>query len=272
MITSVSNNLVKMAASLRHKKGRLERKLYLIEGIHLVIEAMKARAPIRQYLWNEKILESGEGKELLSKLARLAEGVEVSEAVFSKIAETETPQGILALVELPETGGFDLTKYSFGLIVDGVQDPGNLGAIIRTAWAAGVDCLLLTAGTADPYQGKVVRATMGGIFQQPIYRDLLPDVIAAAAGRGGFQIIAGYPGAARLYFETNLEPPTLLLVGNEGRGAAEEWERLPIQKVRIPQAGGAESLNVAIAAGVLVFEVIRQRLTKGTCKSRPALL
>jgi len=261
LITSISNQYVKLASNLHHKKGRSEHKLYLAEGIHLVSEALKAGAAIQHYFWTEKLALAAEGQELLRQLAQKAQGYVVSESVFAKLSETETPQGILAIVKIPSEPVLDLQNIQLGLIVDGLQDPGNVGTIIRTAWAGGLDCLILTSGTADPYQGKVVRASMGGIFYQKIYRNFSPDAIAAAAHQSGVRIVAGFPGADRSYFSVNMVSPTLLLVGNEGRGVATEWEAYPLEKVFIPQPGNAESLNVSVSAGILIYEAIRQRLT-----------
>jgi TrmH family RNA methyltransferase len=225
VITSTTNQLVQMVRSLHHKKGRLEHQLYLAEGIRLVAEALRAKTEIRQYFWTERLETMPEGRELLRKLAALqVAGVAVNEPVMAKLGETETPQGIVALIAIPPEPALDLSATKLGLIIDGLQDPGNVGAIIRTAWAAGLDCLLLTTGTADPFQGKVVRATMGGIFNQRIYYNLSPALIATAAQKAGLQIIAGAPGANCSYFTVDMTAPTLLLVGNEGKGVAPEWD------------------------------------------------
>jgi TrmH family RNA methyltransferase len=262
VITSASNQLVKMACSLRHKKGRREHNLYSAEGIHLVTEAVKAGIAIRQFFWSEKLLSTAEGSDLLQLLTGKYPGIELSPPVMAKICETESPQGIVALLPLPPEEPPDLSGVKLGLIIDGLQDPGNVGTIIRTAWAGGADCLILTANTADPYQGKVVRASMGGIFHQRIFRNISPARVMEAAAKAGQQIVAGFPDAPRSYFSVDLNPPTLLLVGNEGRGVAAEWKKYDLVSVYIPQPGNAESLNVSVAAGVLIYEVIRQRLGK----------
>ncbi|HEY8464325.1 MAG TPA: RNA methyltransferase [Bacillota bacterium] len=272
MITSNTNRLIKLASSLQLKKGRLQHKLFLAEGIHLVAEALKAEAEIRCFFWSQRLCATGEGRELLQLLTTRAEGFEVSETVLGKICETETPQGIVAMLSLPQEPVFDLTGTKLGLIIDGLQDPGNVGTIIRTAWAGGLDCLLFTSGTVDPFQGKVVRATMGGIFYQKIYRNLTPRMIAAAAQKAGVQIIAGTPNAVCSCFAVDLTLPTLLLVGNEGKGVTPEWENYAIRRVSIPQPGKAESLNVSVSAGILVYEALRQRLAVNTAKGEASTL
>jgi TrmH family RNA methyltransferase len=267
MITSNTNNLIKMVSSLHHKKGRLEQKLYVAEGIHLVQEALKSGASVRYFFWSAKLINTIEGVQLLENLRGRYEGYEVNEGLFIKISETQNPQGILAVIPLPEEQGIDFAGFKLGIIIDGLQDPGNVGTIIRTAWASALDKLLFTPETADPYQGKVVRASMGGIFQPFIYRDLEPEYIIAQAKKHQIQIVAGDASASEVYFEWDFMPPTLILVGNEGRGLQNKWENFSIHKVKIPQPGRAESLNVAVSAGILVYEAIRQRSMKGTCKS-----
>jgi TrmH family RNA methyltransferase len=163
---------------------------------------------------------------------------------------------------LPDPGRLkDLTDFKLGLIIDGLQDPGNVGAIIRTAWAAGCDGLLFTPNTADPFQGKVVRASMGGIFYQSVYRNLKPVDIVEWSERMGVQIVVGDPMASQYCFEFNLTRPSLILIGNEGKGYNPEWDNHPTIKALIPQPGGAESLNASISAGIFLYEAIRQRLT-----------
>ena len=267
MITSTSNYLVKAATSLHQKKGRQEQGLFLAEGIHLVQEALRAKAEIRHFFWSAKLLLSDDGRKLLAALNESYQGYEVNEAVLAKLAETENPQGILAVVAIPPVVDLDLSGTKLGLILDRLQDPGNLGTIIRTAWAVGVDCLLLTAGTADPYQGKVVRASQGGVFFQRIYQQLEPELITTSAAKAGIQLVAGDSQAAEVCFECDLEPPTLLLLGNEGQGLGAEWYKYPLKRVNIPQPGQAESLNVSIAAAILLYEVVRQRFYKNTCKN-----
>lgn len=272
MINSLTNKYVKLACSLHHKKGRLEQNLYLAEGIHLVREALEAGVEIKQFFWSEKLFYFEEGKALWKNLQDRFEGLEVSENVFGKMCETETPQGVLTLIRLPGNPVLELQDVKLGLIFDSLQDPGNVGSIIRTAWAAGLDCLFFTPKTADPYQGKVVRASMGGIFHQKIFREVNPESILKETKKNQIQIVAGDQKVSHLYFDCNLQPPTLFLIGNEGSGLSEIWSQFSIKRVLIPQPGKAESLNASVSAGILIYEALRQRLIKGTCKSSTALI
>ncbi len=263
MITSISNDLIKLVKSLHYKKGRLQENLFLAEGIHLVQEVLNSGSNIKHFFWSEKLTRTTEGKELLKVLNINCQGFEVSEPVMAKICETENPQGILATLTIPsQPDSIGFIDFKLGLIIDGLQDPGNVGSIIRTAWAAGCDGLLLTPNTADPYQGKVVRASMGGIFHQQIYRDLQPHIIAEWSKRRGIQILAGDPKGTKYCFEFDLTKPSLILIGSEGSGLNPEWNSLIITKALIPQPGGAESLNASVSAGVLIYEALRQRLLK----------
>lgn len=262
MITSISNDLIKLVRSLHYKKGRLLENLFLAEGIHLVQEGLKAGSQFKQFFWSEKLVKTEEGRDLLAKLSAKCQGLEVSEPVMEKICETENPQGIVATIGIPpQTELSDFTNFKLGLVVDGLQDPGNVGAIIRTAWAAGCDGLFFTPGAADPFQGKVVRASMGGVFNQRICQNLGPDTISEWSNRMGIRIIAGDPRATDYCFNSNLSIPALILIGNEGRGLDPQWAGISIHKVLIPQPGGAESLNASISAGILLYEALRQRLT-----------
>ena len=261
MITSVSNDLIKLVRTLHHKKGRLQENLFLAEGIHLVQEGMNSRSKLRHFFWTDKLVKTAEGRELKEALSASYQGYEVSEAVLAKISETENPQGIVATIDIPPLISLeDFTDFKLGLIIDGLQDPGNVGAIIRTAWAFGCDGLFFTPGAADPYQGKVVRASMGGIFYQSICRNLEPARIFEWANRMRIQIIAGDPKATGFCFQSNLGGASLILIGNEGRGLNPEWANYPITQVLIPQPGGAESLNASISAGILLYEALRQRI------------
>ena len=173
---------------------------------------------------------------------------------------------MLGVVAYPEeTTDFPPVDPNFcGLILHGLQDPGNLGTIIRTAWAAGLKTIFTTPGTVDPYGGKVVRASQGGVFNLQILTRPL-DTIFAWAKASGIRVWGADPRGAKVYYQEDLTGPSLFLFGNEAHGykGAELEEDRTVESLRIPLPGGAESLNVSIAAAILIYEVLRQRGVDG---------
>ena len=171
----------------------------------------------------------------------------------------KTPQGLLAVVKEPQaTLAAVLTEPGLLLIVaDRLRDPGNLGTLIRLADAAGATAVVVTAGSVDPYNPKVVRATMGSIFHLPVTLVTSPAAISALHARGVRVLAADQEGTAD-YTEADYRPPVALVVGNEGEGLDAQWAAAAIARVRIPLYGRADSLNVAVAAGILLYEARRR--------------
>ena len=172
---------------------------------------------------------------------------------MKSFSDTETSQGILAILELTQ---LPITNYpKFILIPDQIRDPGNLGTLIRSAHAAGVDAVLVPPETTDPFAPKVVRAGMGAHFKIPILSMSWEDMVGKLAGLQVY--LADMDGES--CWETNLRQPLALIVGSEAEGASESARNLASQRIKIPMAGGTESLNAAVAGSVLMFEVMRQR-------------
>ena len=255
MITSSQNPKLKLARALggrpkdRHKAGA-----FLAEGVRLVEEALSAEWPFRFALYSDDLSERG--KELVEKLK--VAGCEVEEIapnLMKSLSETETSQGILAVLDhfqlpLPDSP-------NFLLIPDQIRDPGNLGTLIRTASAAGVQAILLPPETTDAFAPKVVRAGMGAHFQLPIHA-MEWDEIEQVCESGSLQVfLADMDGGS--CWETDFRNPLALIVGGEAEGASEQARELAKETVRIPMPGEAESLNAGVAGAVLMFEVIRQR-------------
>ena len=273
MISSKENPLIKTVAALQRKKGRLKHGLFIAEGPHLIEEALAspfARRIKGLILVGED--QAGPGDDggshftvgVLAQTAK-ARGIPlyyVTKRLFRELAETENPQGILGLLELPPAaaappGRESLAKGFLGLLLNEIQDPGNLGTILRTAWGAGIKNLFVTPGTVDPYSGKAVRSSQGGIFNLTIHRTPLTQVLAWAR-ENGVTIVSGDPRGAKVYYDYDFTMPTLILLGNEGKGPQPEAATAGVP-VQIPLPWGAESLNVATAAGILIFEAGRQR-------------
>ncbi|MGG2954753.1 TrmH family RNA methyltransferase [Geobacillus stearothermophilus] len=243
-IESPKNARVKQWKKLLTKKGRDETGLFLLEGFHLVEEAVKSRAPLVELMVDERTAIPP-GWDVSVPV------VIVTEAVMKAISSTETPQGIAAVCrQLPAE--FEGVKTA--LLIDAVQDPGNLGTMIRTADAAGIDAVILGEGCADVYNPKVVRATQGSLFHLPVVKGDLVQWIARFKEQG----IPVYGTALENAVDYRTVPPSssfALLVGNEGSGVRREWLEMTTETIYIPIYGQAESLNVAVAAGILLYSL-----------------
>lgn len=256
MISSVNNPRVKEWAKLLHKKGREESRRFLIEGVRLVEEAIRSGAPIEAVLWQTERKFS-----FLEGLPPSIERWEASEAVIRKLSATEEAQGIVAVVRMEEESAvwpLSATGRSLLLLVDGVSDPGNLGTIIRTADSAGAGGVLLGEGTVDLYNPKTVRSTMGSLFHLPIRR--VNGILALTKLKeAGYQTVAASLKGSVDYREVDYGERVVVLVGNEAHGLSPQLEEMAQIRVRIPIYGKAESLNVAIATALMLYEVQRGR-------------
>jgi TrmH family RNA methyltransferase len=260
MLTSLQNPLVKQLRKLHRAKERREQQVFLLEGTHLLEEACATHAELvvvcctphwqtmHPQLW-QQVSEQADRSEL------------VSEEVLQAIATTVNPDGVVATVRrnIDAPVGYDLR---LSIALDKLQDPGNLGTIIRTAAAAGAEGLWLTADSVDLDHPKVLRATAGQWFRLPmtVTPDLKSDL--RQFQRHGIQIVATLPTATLTYWEIDLTLPSLILLGNEGAGLPAELAAFADVSVQIPLAPGVESLNVAISAALILYEARRQRELK----------
>lgn len=258
MITSVSNPKIKAIRALHERQGRKEAGAYLIEGVRLVEEALQAGIKPRLLCYCPSLLmATPRGAALLERITSLHLPAEaVSERVIAAAADAVTPQGVLAVVPFSKEIIVP-ADASLILILDGLRDPGNMGTILRTALAAGVDAVITTPGTTDPFAPKAVRAGMGAHFRLPILTDR--PWLEAAQLVTGMQILLAAPRDGVPYDQVDWRRPTALIIGGEAQGAGAEAQALATALVTIPMAATVESLNAAIAAGVLLFEARRQR-------------
>lgn len=256
-ITSVANPIVKQWVQLLSKKGRDTQGRYLIEGIHLLKEALHSKAQIEQIVIEQ---DKPVPPELLVYDCSDAEWIRASRHVIEKCTSTQAPQEIFAILRKPTEDAARLMDAPNGLVVvlDQVQDPGNLGTIIRSAEAAGATGIVLGEGTADLYNPKVVRATMGSMFRMPIIHASLPQLLPAARNKG-IHIISTGLDAKQNCFKYNWTTNTWFILGNEGAGVSPDLLTYVNEQITIPMKGSAESLNVAMAATVLLYEAMRQR-------------
>jgi len=254
----MSHSLHTLVRDLRLRRGRERRGLALAEGVRLVEEALAARVTIRQVLTSPALEATPRGRALKATLERSGLSPErVSDRVFEDLAATEHPQGILAVIEPPRFGLDDLAVGHRApvLVFDAVQDPGNVGTMVRSAFALGAAGVLALPGTAEITNPKTLRATMGGLFRLPY---VVVDEVALESwvGTSGVRLlVAAADGAPP---PPTSGPPLAIVVGNEGAGTRPSLDRWASGRIGIPLRSGAESLNVSIAAGILLYEVTRE--------------
>lgn len=268
MVTSTSNGQVKeLVRMMKKSRARDEAGVFLVEGPRMAGELMADPG------WQGRIeriylSESYAGKHE-AELAEIKKNVRteiLADPVFSHVSDTKTPQGILAVVKrkeyrMPDILGEDPARAHV-LVLDNLQDPGNLGTIFRTAEAAGVTGIILSSDCVDIYNPKVVRSTMGALFRVPfLYVDDLPGTIGELK-EGGIRVYAAHLEGEHAYDGEEYTGGTAFLIGNEGNGLRNEVAACADCLIRIPMLGKAESLNAAVAASVLMFEVSRQRRNK----------
>ena len=224
----------------------------MIEGVRLVEEAIRAKAPVQLVLHTDDL--DPRGRAALDQLARLgAQIIPVAPRIMAAASDTKTPPGLLAIIPFP---AFALPPSSFVLVLDRLSDPGNLGTLLRTAAAAGVEAVFLMPGTVDAYSPKVVRAAMGAHFHLPITQ-LLWDELATRLT--GLEVWLAEAREGERYDRVDWRGPCALVIGSEAEGSSAAARRFAPRRVHIPMPGQAESLNAAVAAGVLLFEAARQK-------------
>ncbi len=240
MITSVDNARVKDVVRLRRGSERRRSGLFLAEGPREVGRAREAGLRIVATYYAPALLEWGEGEA-------------VSERVLAKMAYRAEPEGVIAVVEVPKRG---LPRNAGLLLVAvGVEKPGNLGAMARTAEAAGADALVIAEGRSDAWNPNAIRASTGAVFTLPVVEAALEEICGL-----GIELVAAAVDAPTSYTAADLTSPLALLVGAEHRGLGADWIAAADRAVSIPVAGGsADSLNAATAAAIILFEAVRQR-------------
>jgi len=253
MISSSSNPKIKLVRALAKKQTRQEKKQFVVEGVRLIEDAINAGAIPVLVFYTASIHGDRRARILLEKISAVTHEVyEVSDAVMREMSTTETPQGILAIVPLPQIPA--PTRPNFILILDSIRDPGNLGAILRSARAAGWDEIMLAPGTVDAFNAKVVRAAMGAHFSVSLRTE--PWEIIAQRVRDVPRIYLADTDGKIAYDAADWSKPVALIVGGEAEGAGGAAKKIATARVKIPMRGG-ESLNAAMAATLLMFEAVR---------------
>lgn len=277
LITSPDNDKARFIRNLLGKKDRYAARHFVAEGVRLVGEALRAAKPPLYTLYDaEALAKTADGQRLLMRLIELAEdkrGVfPATTRIMEGLSDTVTPQGVAAAVPFLQWPPEALAAARLHLILDEVQDPGNLGTILRSAWAAGETSLYLTEGSVDFYSPKVVRAGMGAHFKVPAalgqtWEKLAESLTAAGveqimladSGEDNRPVARGRNLPELSYYEVDWNKPTAVIIGNEAHGAGEAARQAATHLLRIPMPGGAESLNASVAASLVIFEALRQR-------------
>ncbi|HBV98805.1 MAG: hypothetical protein JL50_11795 [Peptococcaceae bacterium BICA1-7] len=271
-LTSSQNPFVKYMAKLKNRRFREREGKFLIEGARFVEEALKSEWPVEILVYSGDFPESGRWSGIADAARRLSIRImAVTGKVMKELASTETPQGVMALCSMKGRRVEDILagppgrgegKQTLLVVADGVSDPGNLGTIIRSADAFGADGAILTRGTVDPYNSKVLRSTMGSIFHVPVAGGADPADLYRRLTDIGVGLLVAVPEGGAPVSRLDLCAPLALVVGSEAQGPSRELLSLPHKKATIPMSGGAESLNAAVAASIMLYEAARQRGNK----------
>lgn len=261
MITSTSNPLVKRVRRLRRRRARDEEGAFFADGIAVVVEAVRCDAPIQRLVVAPELLTSETGGAAVAAAsARGVDVAEVSAEVYAVLSERDRPSGLGAVVEASHATLAQVAAQGSSPVValDRLADPGNLGTIVRTADAAGCGGIVLCGAGADPFAPGAVRASMGTLFRLPIAHVAAVAEAAAWARSAGRPVVATSAHAPTPVWEADLPGGGLYLFGSEQRGLDPEVLDAADQAVSLPMAGGASSLNVAVAAGIVLYEVARR--------------
>jgi len=263
IITSPHNQLIKLAGSLKQKKYRDELSLFIVEGVRLVEEATQSNWLIQTCIYTESALQQERVQDILSDLeSKKCRMIQVPAIIYDKITDTKEPQGIMAIVQKYTYQLSDVLasgEKPFFVVLAELQDPGNMGAIIRTAAAAGSTGVILTKGCTDVFASKAVRASMGSIFQVPIFEGLTTSEVISCFAEHEIDILATSLESSNVYFKVDFTQSIAVVFGNEGNGVNREFLEHAQDRLYIPLLGRVESLNVAASAAVILYEVVRQR-------------
>lgn len=267
MITSASNPKIKQICQWQAKARERRRDgVFVVEGVRMVQEA--PLGALREICLTETILEKNKENAELQDRLRAVPTELVSEDVFRRMSDTQTPQGILAVVRQAHYELAELLSAPCPLLVilEDLQDPGNLGTILRTGEGAGITGVIMSRGTVDIYNPKVIRSTMGSIYRVPfVYADDLTEVLRQLRA-AGIRTYAAHLRGTGSYDTFSYREPTAFLIGNEGNGLSRELADAADTYLRIPMEGQVESLNAAVASALLLYEAHRQRNRKSISK------
>lgn len=260
-ITSLDNARVKYAVRLHDRRWREREGRIRVDGARELLRAIQARVRLVTVFVCEPLCQSDDARRVLAALPACGcEILHVSEPVFAKLAFGERCEGVLGVAATPQRTLSDLTLSPDPLVavLEGVEKPGNLGAVLRSADAAGVSALIVADARTDLYNPNAIRASLGTIFALPVCEATATDTLAWLRARG-LAIYAARVDGSLLYTQADYRGPSAIVLGSEAEGLSDLWRGEEITPVRLPMLGAADSLNVSAAAAVLFYEALRQR-------------
>lgn len=259
IITSKDNEVIKNIRKLKEKKFRDQTNGYIVEGIKMIKEAITEEALIKLIVvCEENVNDGGIDKKLLYEIAKY-ECIYVSKKIFDLISEVKTPQGILAVIQKDNSEDKIDYKQDVIVVLDGIQDPGNLGTILRTIDSVGLDQVIVSKETADAYNPKVVRSTMGAIFRVNIIEsDNLLDTLKNMK-KHKYKVMATSLETENSIYDVDYSKK-VIVIGNEANGVSQDILDYADEKIKIPMLGKTESLNASVATGVILYEYVRNKI------------
>lgn len=258
-ITSAKNEQYKEILKLKQKKYRIRQNAFLVEGIKLVKHAIEKGEQVQTVLYCNQLLSEENLLPIVNLMQSQTQLISLSKELFEMLSDTVNSQGIMGVVQIPKLLE-SLDPNGLYLALDHIQDPGNLGTMIRTADAAGFSGLIYSKGTVDPYSEKVLRSTMGSIFSLPLMPcENLPEFLAQVKVVQNMQVLCTSLEDSLDYSQVDYSMGSIIVIGNESQGVSTDVFNQATQRIKIPIYGEAESLNAAIAAAVIMYEAIKQR-------------
>ncbi|AOY76387.1 TrmH family RNA methyltransferase [Clostridium formicaceticum] len=262
VISSQQNKFIKHIKALQNKKNRKIHGQFVIEGIRIIEECFLHGVPVDYILYTEEVENLQGGSRVLKQAVENYKSYEVAKSLFDSLSDTETPQGIMAVVNIQghSLEILNMKEDTFFIVLDRIQDPGNMGTIIRTAEAAGADAIILTKGCVDPYSGKVIRATMGALFHIPIIEVKENEVWIEMLKRNDVKLIASDLNTGYEYTKVDYTGKIAIIIGNEANGIDQNLLPYVDLSIKIPILGKIESLNASTAAAILIYKAVEHKL------------
>ncbi|MBM7615930.1 TrmH family RNA methyltransferase [Alkaliphilus hydrothermalis] len=260
-ITSESNPTIKFVKGLQIKKNRMKYKQFVIEGLRFLQEALEHGVALEYILYSDSAKKIKGGDELIQQIEGKYQMYHLPDKLMEKLSETENPQGIMAVINMPEYSLDSLSeeKELFLVVLDRIQDPGNMGTIIRTAEGAGANAVLITKGSVDPYNSKTLRATMGAVFHFPVVQVEEDEELIEFLKKNKVRMVATHLDTENTYDMIDYKGSIALIIGNEANGIQEGFVAQAEEMIKIPIVGKIESLNASVAAGVLIYKAFENR-------------